>query len=276
MASSSTAPTASGDQTSGSTSVLHVLRSDWTNTFMYFTRLCTIVSSVCFILAPLIASLGAAGPAVWYQRALIANAATSALRLRQRIMQSGGQIRFSMESVRTLLAEDSLHYLIFSMLFVMLPPVTVALVPVFCFALLHSASFTENLLRASSGTGSASHSAGPSGDSSQTSPLVRTLQSTIAKVRSNEQTILRVVAMNEIMLMGVTIFLAFSGPNALFLPFLYFQFLKLRYASRRNPFCRSQTLHILIAVPLHSDGGGVEHTSGSATTLPSAACAAAQ
>ncbi|KAL7064295.1 hypothetical protein AAHC03_04504 [Spirometra sp. Aus1] len=211
---------------------------------MYFTRLCTIVSSVCFILAPLIASLGAAGPAVWYQRALIANAATSALRLRQRIMQSGGQIRFSMESVRTLLAEDSLHYLIFSMLFVMLPPVTVALVPVFCFALLHSASFTENLLRASSGTGSASHSAGPSGDSSQTSPLVRTLQSTIAKVRSNEQTILRVVAMNEIMLMGVTIFLAFSGPNALFLPFLYFQFLKLRYASRRNPFCR-QTFYEL-------------------------------
>ncbi|VDN11617.1 unnamed protein product [Dibothriocephalus latus] len=189
-----------------------MLRSDWMNTFMYFTRLCTVVSCICFILAPLIASLGAAGPAVWYQRALIANAATSALRLRQRIMQSGGQIRFSMESVRTLLAEDSLHYLIFSMLFVMLPPVTVALVPVFCFALLHSASFTENLLRVRS---------------------VFLVDADLTGSRSS-----------EIMLMGVTIFMAFSGPNSLFLPFLYFQFLKLRYASRRNPFCR-QTFYEL-------------------------------
>ncbi|VDM05328.1 unnamed protein product [Schistocephalus solidus] len=85
---------------------------------------------------------------------------------------------------------------------------------------------------------------GPYGDSNHTSPLMRTLQSTIAKVRSNEQAILRVVAMNEIMLMGVAIFLAFSGSNALFLPFLYFQFLKLRYASRRNPFCRFVLHHI--------------------------------
>ncbi len=60
----------------------------------------------------------------WYQRALLANAATSALRLRHRILQPGQQFRFSQETLQVILAEDSLHYLIFSLMFIMLPPVT--------------------------------------------------------------------------------------------------------------------------------------------------------
>lgn len=68
--------------------------------------------------------LASAGTYSWYQRAFLANAATSALRLRHRILQSGSEFRFSQENLQTIMAEDSLHYLIFSIMFLLVPPVT--------------------------------------------------------------------------------------------------------------------------------------------------------
>lgn len=55
-----------------------------------------------------------------YQRALIASAATSALRLHQRIPA----VQFNMEFMRHLFMEDSCHYLLFAILFINSYPIT--------------------------------------------------------------------------------------------------------------------------------------------------------
>lgn len=86
---------------------------------MYVTRLVTIFSCLFYFLGSL---FGNTYP--WYQRALIANAATFALRLHQRIAQRGNQPRLSQESVQLILSEDSLHYLLYSVIFLLTPPVT--------------------------------------------------------------------------------------------------------------------------------------------------------
>ena len=77
-----------------------------------------------------------------FVQALMANAATSALRLHQRLPQ----VQFNRQFLSLFLMEDSAHYLIFSMIFLYAAPITLALVPVFLFALLHFASYSLTLL----------------------------------------------------------------------------------------------------------------------------------
>lgn len=55
-----------------------------------------------------------------YQRALIANAATSALRLHQRLPN----FQLSREFLGMVMMEDSAHYLFYSLIFIMGYPVT--------------------------------------------------------------------------------------------------------------------------------------------------------
>ena len=55
-----------------------------------------------------------------YQRAMIASAATSALRLHQRVPA----VQFNMEFLRQLFLEDSCHYLFFAILFINSYPIT--------------------------------------------------------------------------------------------------------------------------------------------------------
>lgn len=104
-----------------------------------------------------------------YQKALVANAATSALRLHQRLPN----VRLTREFLGRLLIEDSCHYLFFSLIFLYTYPITskrkfspiylnsnskfplwtlVCLVPIFLFALLHSSSYTLALLGVSLNT----------------------------------------------------------------------------------------------------------------------------
>ena len=72
----------------------------------------------------------------------MANAATSALRLNQRLPK----VSFTREFVSLLLAEDSCHYLFFSVIFLYVSPMILILSPVVLFAILHSASYTLALL----------------------------------------------------------------------------------------------------------------------------------
>ncbi|VDO77592.1 unnamed protein product [Schistosoma mattheei] len=89
---------------------------------MYFARLGTLFCCVVFFFAPIFSRLHPADLEVWYRRALLASAATSALRLHQRIksLNTG----FSREVLEVLISEDSSHYLLFSIMFAVLPPVT--------------------------------------------------------------------------------------------------------------------------------------------------------
>lgn len=97
-----------------------------------------------------------------YSKALLANAATSALRLHQRLPR----VSFSREFFGQLFIEDSAHYLLYSMMFLYSPPITCkilniyiiicvlillflftgVLLPIFLFALLHMASYTLELV----------------------------------------------------------------------------------------------------------------------------------
>ncbi|CAH8501624.1 unnamed protein product [Schistosoma turkestanicum] len=224
------------------------LKSDYVNTAMYFARLGTLFSCFVFFFEPLLSRLRPTDLEVWYRRALLASAATSALRLHQRIksLNTG----FSREVLEVFVAEDSSHYLLFSIMFAVLPPVTVSLVPVFLFALLHVASFTNVLLSTSFSQNSGGMNDGSNAavSSSSASYIHQILQKLVDKVKAHDQNILRIIALNEIMLMVICIFMALSGPRIFVLPFVYYPFLKMRYNSRRNPYTRNAFLELRIAL----------------------------
>jgi len=152
-----------------------------------------------------------------YLRALLGNAATSALRLHQRMPE----FRLSREYLGQLFLEDSAHYLYFSLLFVTTStPMNFALIPVFLYAVLHAQSYTKQLINL----------VGPTA-----LPLVRRL---LAKIEAQQVQILRFIASSEIFLMPAIILSLLVGQMFILMPFLYYRFLSLRYSSRRNPYCR--------------------------------------
>jgi len=187
---------------------------------LWATRLATIV----FTLGYIIPVLG--NPHQSYYKALMANAATSALRLHQRLPQ----VQLTREFFFQFLLEDSAHYLFYSIIFLYAAPITLALVPVVLFALLHSASYSLTLLDTL-------------GQNSWWGARLL-----ISFVEFQSMNILRMVAFNEIFLLPMVIFLIMSGRTSLVTPFLYYRFLGLRYSSRRNPYCRTMFHELRLAL----------------------------
>ncbi|XP_073093791.1 transmembrane protein 33 isoform X3 [Manis javanica] len=186
------------------------------DTAMWLSRLFTVYCSALFVL-PL---LGLHEAASFYQRALLANALTSALRLHQRLPH----FQLSRAFLAQALLEDSCHYLLYSLIFVNSYPVTMSIFPVLLFSLLHAATYTKKVLDAKG---------------SNSLPLLRSM---LDKLSANQQNILKFIACNEIFLMPATVFMLFSGQGSLLQPFIYYRFLTLRYSSRRNPYCRLMPL----------------------------------
>ncbi|XP_059151075.1 transmembrane protein 33-like [Physella acuta] len=180
-------------------------------TTLWFTRIFTVVCSVVFLLP-----IFGGNPHSFYQRALIAAAATSALRLHQRVPV----VQLNMAFLRDLFAEDASHYLMYCIIFLNTYPLTISLIPVFMFALLHACSFTKTILNLM----------GPAS--------LMFVRNMITKLEAQQVNILRFIASTEILLMPVIVILIFSGKCSLFLPFIYYRFLSLRYTSRRNPYNR--------------------------------------
>ncbi|XP_075544811.1 transmembrane protein 33-containing Krueppel homolog 2 [Dermacentor variabilis] len=179
---------------------------------LWFTRMCSVVFTLLYII-PLLD----ANPYTCYQRALISSAATSALRLHQRMPS----IQLSRMFLSQLLIEDSCHYLFYSLIFLFAQPMTLVLLPVFLFSLLHSASFSLTLLDKFGGR----------------SGLLGTWL--VNLLDHQGRNILRLVAFTEIFLMPLTVFSVLSGRSSLLTPFVYYRFLSLRYSSRRNPYTRT-------------------------------------
>uniref|UniRef100_A0A3B4TYF2 Transmembrane protein 33 n=1 Tax=Seriola dumerili TaxID=41447 RepID=A0A3B4TYF2_SERDU len=176
---------------------MQFLMSNKLETAMWLSRLFTVYCSVMFIL-PILGPYAAAN---FYQRALLANALTSALRLHQRLPR----FQLSRAFLAQALQEDSCHYLLYSLI-------------LFCCQLL---TFYHLSLQ----------SVGPSS--------LMFIRNLLDKLTSNQQNILKFIACNEIFLMPATVFMLFSGQGSLLLPFIYYRFLTLRYTSRRNPYCRT-------------------------------------
>ncbi|CAG9767003.1 unnamed protein product [Ceutorhynchus assimilis] len=152
-----------------------------------------------------------------YYKVLIANAAISALRLHQRL----GRVQLSRQFLAELIQEDSAHYLFYSLIFLYVAPATLVLIPVLLFAILHASSYSLTLLDTL-------------GQNSWWG--CRLL---ISFVEFQSLNILRLVSLSEIILMPYTVIMALSGKAGLLTPFIYYNFLSQRYASRRNPYTRN-------------------------------------
>ena len=116
--------------------------------------------------------------------------------------------RFS--SLGLFLSEDAAHYLIFCVLFLYAAPITLVLVPVFLFALLHFASYTLTLLDTL-------------GQNSWWGARML-----ISLVELQSRNILRLAAFQEVFLLPFTVMMIFAGKTNLVTPFLYYRFLSLR------------------------------------------------
>jgi len=188
---------------------------------LWMTRLVTVISTFCYIF-PFFGS----SPYSWYQRALISNAATSALRLHQRLPA----VRLTREFFAQLLLEDSCHYLFFSIIFMNAFPMTLVLLPLFLFAVLHSASYSLTLLD-------------QLGQNSWWGARLL-----VSIVEYHQRNILRLVSFTEIFLMPFCVIMIIAGKLSLLIPFVYYRFLTLRYASRRNPYTRQVFAELRLVV----------------------------
>ena len=201
----------SGDGEGMATRITRHLAAKKIDSLLWVTRIFTLVCTIMFIIP-----LFGVNPSL-YHRILISNAATSALRLHQRLPA----VQFSMNFLRLLLAEDSFHYLMFSVIFLTANPVTMATIPVFIFAVMHASSFTRGTLNV----------IGPRS--------FMFLHSLITKLQSKQVQMFRFIALSEICLLPAVVFMATTGRMHLLHIFIYYKFLTLRYASRRNPYCRT-------------------------------------
>lgn len=123
--------------------LVFVLNPQWIHQMIKTSSSIFIVLSVIIILIFIyFLSLFFSNPQNTYYKVLIANAATSALRLHQRLPR----VSFTKEFLRQLLLEDSCHYLLFSLIYLYVSPALLIILPVTLFALLHVASYSLTLL----------------------------------------------------------------------------------------------------------------------------------
>lgn len=193
----------------GSVSISQYVSENPMDCCLFVTRLATLFFAVCYLL-PFISPVSSDSA---YYKAFAAAAATNALRMQQRV----GSVSFSREFLARLLLEDSCHYLFYSILFLTSAPVTMTLLSITLFAALHAASQLVKLLT----------SIGHGGSS-----LAIRLASLSQQHTAN---CLGIIACGEIFLIPVLIAMLFVGKASIIVPFIYYRFLTLRYASRRNP-----------------------------------------
>jgi hypothetical protein len=192
-----------------SLSLISVLLERKTDAVLLLSRLATIFFTIIYIL-PFLRSSSESN--VYYTKALLSSAVTSALRLRQRIPT----IEFSREFFFNLIREDSAHYLMYSLLFLSGSPMTIVLIPITTYAILHSCSFLSQILT--------------------TYPVIK---SYLDRITENHANLLRFVSLNEILLMPLLILSIFVARSNFLLIFMYYRFLTLRYTSHRNPYTRT-------------------------------------
>lgn len=155
---------------------------------------------------------------VSYQRVLFAFGLASVIRLSQRL----GPVQFSKEYMINVVLEDSAHYMLYSCNFYTHKPTTIiAFIPTL-YCGLQGGAFATSLLADCS------------------SPAWRLFKTQLAKLKEKQQQMLRVVATAEIFVMPLVVVQLFTGQcGSILTPLVYYQFLVLRYMSRRNPYVRN-------------------------------------
>jgi hypothetical protein len=154
-----------------------------------------------------------------YFKAFAAGAATNALRLYHRL--KGSTVPFvSQQFLQTVMMEDSAHYLLYCITFPMSTPVAMALIPIVFYAFFNIIPFLSKMVQETGHGGNA---------------IVQKLVDFRLQQADN---ILGLIACAEIFNFPIFFAMIFTGRGNIFFPVLYFRFLTLRYASRRNPYTR--------------------------------------
>lgn len=215
-----------GDQNRAKKGVMEYLVDNKSLAILLVSRVATIICGLCAAL-PILS--GSTHPAIWYYRAHMASIGTSALRLLQAVQADNQPLGFNRASLSALLAKDACHYLIFSVMFLSASPVTISIIPVLLFALLHVSSFLAKMVETCSIN-------------------VGFFKKALDKVTGNQVFLLQVIAINEVMLMPIIIITVLTGGGNIFLPFVYYRFIFLRYSSARNPYSKMVFMHLRISV----------------------------
>lgn len=190
--------------------LMEFVTRDKISLLLFLTRTATIAFTLMFIFP-----FFGYDASTCYQKALLACGATSALKLHQRM--SGVPFQFNRVYFGNLMIEDSFHYLLYAIIFLNSFPITIVLMPITAFALTHNASYVISVVNTVYGP--------------QATGLAKKAATTIY---SKNQDILRFIAITEIMLGPTIIVMIFTGRSGIFVPFIYYRFISMRYQSRRN------------------------------------------
>lgn len=172
------------------------------------TRALTVLCTLSYL-------VGFPGPASnRFKQALLMNAATSSLRLHQR-MPPPPLNQLNRNYFANLIREDSFHYLVFPLMFFTGQPITLVLLPCALYALFNLAIYAISILD-------------KLGDQE---PLKLEISNFVAKYQQN---LLYTIALSEVTLMPVVVISVFTKVVNLLVPIFYYRFLLLRYNSTRN------------------------------------------
>lgn len=172
------------------------------------TRVLTVLCTLSYL-------IGFPGPSNnRFKQALLMNAATSSLRLHQR-MPPPPLNQLSRTYFMNLIKEDSFHYLIFPLMFFSGYPIALALLPCVLYALFNLARYAIEMLD-------------KFGNQEQMKAKISEL------VTKYQQSLLHTVALSEVTLLPIVVIGLFTKSVAILVPIMYYRFLKLRYNSTRN------------------------------------------
>jgi len=193
----------------------NVLARDLKSSLMFFVRSFAAVNGLLFAVTTFFHPVMAQAA---FQRLIFAFGLASVIRLSQRL----GPVQFTKQYCINVVLEDSAHYMLFACNFYSHRPTTIiAFIPTLYCALQGSA-FMNNLLQECR------------------NPTWSSLKVQLGKLKANQQQMLRVVASAEIFVMPLVLIQLFTGQcGSILTPLVYYQFLMLRYMSRRNPYVRN-------------------------------------
>lgn len=204
---SATTGTTPGTATGWDAVIQHISRNK-IDFILAITRALTVLCTISYL-------IGIPSPASRrFKQALLLGAATSFLRLHQRVPPPPLS-QLDRLYVTNLFKEDSLHYLIFPLMFFSGPPLSLTLLPGSLYALFNIAVYSISML-----------------DKLGNQETLKVQISNL--VVKYQQSLLHTIAMSEIAMMPVVIIGVFFGATSVLAPIMYYNFLKLRYDSSRN------------------------------------------
>lgn len=220
-------PTETNEGSATHPTLKEYIKADIVASILFFLRLTTIVMAVLFVFA----TLGIFGGFAYgfYKNALLSSFITFNLRLYQRKVQQEISL-FSKRMYDLIVTEDSGHYMLYTFFFYHQFPLSIYLLPPLFYAALFSVNYTTGLLPFLSGT------------------FKSVVQRFNTYIAGHQQDIRRFIAYCEIFLTFVVITNAVTGHMFFLAPLLYYQFLKLRYQSRRNPSVRIVFADLRLAI----------------------------